>query len=138
MFKKKEKCKNCGEGLKKDWNYCPYCGFRVGELDPFSEFEKFFRSQFPLFKLPKMRIRPSKRGISIVIRSVGESQPKIEIKTFGEKPYKKLSIKEKAKDRIKRIIPKKTEEPKARIRRLKGKEIITIELPGVKRKNDIE
>jgi len=97
----------------------------------FNEFEK---------EISKQPVK--KRGISISISSFGNGKPKIKIKHFGD------DIKEKEKPKLKKLVgfseqkakefaslPK--EEPKTHIKRLSNKIIYEIEIPGVKKLEDI-
>jgi len=167
MFEKK-KCPNCGEKIKDEWNFCPYCGeeflkkakvkesplMPFGE-DIFEEIEKEFERMdkmfgLPSFKLSSFKSKPFVRGggISITIRSGTGMEPKIEIKTSGEfkkiepELKKKLGIKppvEEVEEEVKpRKMPKVTEEPETEVKNLGEKQVILIKLPGVKSESDIE
>jgi HSP20 family molecular chaperone IbpA len=163
MFEKK-KCQVCGEKVRDDWEYCPYCGEELIKKEeikfrPLSIFEdidkeferidKMFSSNF--FKFGKFRMPKMKGGgISITIQSGTGMEPKIEIKTSGE--YKKLEPEIKRKLGIKpaieeveeevekkpRKIPKITEEPETKIEKIGNLQRIQIKLPDVKSEDDIE
>jgi HSP20 family molecular chaperone IbpA len=167
MFERK-KCRNCGEKIKSNWRFCPYCGEEIGRKKPefirvlpfkgmfedidkeFERIDKMFRSKF--FKFPSFRARFPIRGggISITIHSATGRKPKVEIRTSGE--YKKiepeikrrLGVKapiEEVKEEIEKKpvrIPKVTEEPEAKVEKIGTKEIINIKLPGIKNEEDIE
>lgn len=152
MFERK-RCPNCEKKVKDEWKYCPYCGSNLTEkfFKPFDIFEKVdeeFKRIDKMFGedffVPKFRLKPFRGGgISITISSAGK-EPKIEVKTFGE--YKKIEpeIKKRlgVKPRVVEIEEKArkarvTEEPETKVKKLDNKEIITIELPGVK-EEDIE
>jgi len=161
MFGSK-KCKNCGRDLKKDWKFCPYCGWDTREkyrrhYDIFEdidrEFERIDEMLGPkFFKFPKIDIKPMFRGggVSITIRSETGMKPKIHVKTSGE--YKKIEpqIKrklgvtegigevEEEKSYKEREIPKITEEPETKVKRVGNRETINIKLPDVKNIDDIE
>jgi len=160
MFDSK-KCKYCNKDLKKDWNYCPHCGKNVKEkkigyrrpFDMFTdieeEFEEIDKILGPEFvKFPKIDMRPMFRGggISITIRNVN-GRPKIDVRTSGN--YKKVEPRlkkklgvpqggETEKPRKERKMPKKTEEPEMKVERKGSAETITIKLPDVKSKDDVE
>lgn len=164
MFESK-KCRYCGKILQKDWIACPYCGkeveeVRVGSYDIFEDVEKEFERIDKMFgpsffKFPKIDIESPFRsgGVSITIKSGTGMKPKVDVKTSGH--YKKLEpqIKrrlgvsegveevkegkeEKPKKKVK--IPRITEEPEMKIERKDNTETITIKLPDVKSKDDVE
>jgi HSP20 family molecular chaperone IbpA len=158
MFKKK-KCPSCGEPVKDEWQFCPYCGEELIERRiemPFrslwEEIDKEFERLDKMFRFPfetDFRIKPRGKfsGVSITIRSAGEGEPKVEVKTFGD--YKKLEPElkrrlgvkagveeiEEAEEKVR--VPKVTEEPEAEIKSSGNKQIISIKLPDVK-EEDIE
>ncbi len=158
MFESK-RCRKCGKGLKKEWEFCPYCGEGVEYKRPYGdvfediekEFERIAKMPTPMFiRFPKLDMEsPFKRGnISIVIKTGTGMKPKIDVKTSGH--YKKLEpqIKrrlgvegevEQVKEEKREIrIPKTTEEPETRIESRGNEETITIKLPDVKKLDDIE
>jgi HSP20 family molecular chaperone IbpA len=158
MFESKT-CKRCGKGLKKEWEFCPYCGESVeyrpkykdifGNID--KEFERIDKMFGPIFvKFPKLDTEsPLKRGgISITIKSGTGMKPKVNVKTSGH--YKKLGPRIKRRlgvpegveglkeEKRKVRIPKRTEEPKTKIESHGNEETIIIKLPDVKNLEDIE
>jgi len=158
MFKKK--CPSCGEPVKDEWQFCPYCGEELVERRvemPFrslweevdKEFERLDKMFASSFEMPLFRIKPKSKfsGVSITIRSAGEGEPKVEVKTFGD--YKKLEpelkrrlgvkagVEEVEEEEEKVRVPKVTEEPEAEIKSSGNKQIISIKLPDVK-EEDIE
>ncbi|MEM5766552.1 MAG: zinc-ribbon domain-containing protein [Candidatus Aenigmatarchaeota archaeon] len=166
MFRKKV-CSNCGEKIKEEWNFCPYCGEEVGmrriqERKRAASFESFFGSidkEFErinkmllgdFFKLPSFKIRPNIKdgSVSITIRSGTGMKPKVDVRTYGE--YKKLepelkrrlgvtpAIEEVEEEKREVKVSKVTEEPESEIQTVGDKWIISIKLPGVKSKEDIE
>ena len=141
-------CDNCQSKIKKNWTYCPFCGFSLRNvereksfLDREEPFESFGNISFKdLVKQIDQQLRgidkafkfgaPS-RGISISINSVG-SKPKISVKRFGDFKEKKIKeFKEKPKIFSFRKKPKKIEEPKSTVRRLSDKLVYEIDVPGV-------
>ena len=158
MFESK-KCKNCGKGLKNDWEFCPYCGVSVKEryrrpYDIFEnidkEFERIDKMFGPIFvKFPKFGTEsPFKgSGISIVIKSGTGRRPKVNVKTSGH--YKKLEPQIKRKLGVReggevkefkpeRKPPKITEEPETKVERIGNKQLVTIKIPDVKSLEDID
>lgn len=161
MFGSK-KCNYCNRDLKKDWHFCPYCGKDTRKkkvryrrpFDAFSDIEEEFERIDKIFgpefiKFPKIDMKPLFRGggISITIRNVN-GQPKIDVRTSGN--YKKVEPRlkrrlgvtgggqELEKPRKERKMPKKTEEPEMKIEKKGNVETITIKLPDVKSKDDVE
>jgi len=167
MLGKKERCPNCGEGVSRDWNFCPYCGFSLKRtykreeeyekmfgLEEFDkliekelkEFDKLFKMDF---KIPRIRLpEGSFSGISITIHEGTGIKPRVEVKTFGEmKKYepeikRKLGIKEGIEEieeeREVYESPKVTEEPEAKITDLGEKYVIEITLPDVEDEENIK
>lgn len=127
MFEKK-KCQACGEKVRDDWQYCPYCGEPLKKLREtfFEDIEKEFKKLDASF--PKVFMKPLK-GITITISS---GRP-IEIKTRKIEPKK---VEPKIKKPLR--IPKVTEEPETKIERFGNKQIIQVKLPEVKSQDDIE
>ncbi|MBU5537342.1 MAG: zinc ribbon domain-containing protein [Candidatus Aenigmatarchaeota archaeon] len=118
-------CPNCGESIKKDWEFCPHCGEKIEsetrkkEIFPFGsifddiekEFERIDKMfGFDFLKFPSFKMKPGMRsgGISITIQSGTGMKPKVEIKTSGE--YKKLEPELKRKLGIKPAIEEVEEE----------------------------
>jgi HSP20 family molecular chaperone IbpA len=153
MFESK-KCKNCGEKMKDEWGFCPFCGEETPTSginpfesvfedveDEFKRIDKMFGSDF--FKIPNldMKMPRGSNGVSIIITS-GDGKPKIQVRTskglknlepeikrnLGVKP-----IEEKPSRRISKIT-----EPETDIKTSGNKQIIQIKLPEVKSFNDIE
>jgi HSP20 family molecular chaperone IbpA len=158
MFNKK-RCRNCGNNVKDDWRFCPYCGEYLKKdiferFLPFKHFEEIEKEideelkrldkMFKIsFDIPKAKIKPKEfSGISITIKTETGKKPKIDVKTFGEykklepEIRKKLMVYEGGEEKVKP--PKITEEPETEITKNKNKQIIKIKLPGVKSINDIE
>ena len=154
MFESK-KCKNCGEKIKDEWEFCPYCGeeltYRTNPFenvfddveDEFKRIDKMFGSDF--FNFPGFDMKTPKRsnGISIVITPGTGREPKIQVRTsrglknlepdikrnLGVKPIEERPI---------RKISRVTEEPETEIKTIGNKQIIQIVLPEVKSLKDVE
>jgi len=131
MFKKK-RCKNCGERISNDYDFCPYCGTRLRELfeedseewgllgkDDFSyegiklptglntlfnSLLKNLNKQIDEFEDTKKqkKIKERKGGIGISIYTSGNKPPKIKVTSFGNIPKFKNKEK-KIKEKIKKI-----------------------------------
>jgi len=163
MFNKK-RCKNCGNIVKDEWRFCPYCGEDLEKNDIFErimppfkklkdiekEIDEELKRLDKMFKISFMPIKSIKpkgkfSGISITIKTESGKKPKIDVKTFGD--YKKiepeirkrLKVGEDIQEREEKIKPPKiTEEPKTEVITNKNKQIIKIKLPGVKSLEDVE
>jgi HSP20 family molecular chaperone IbpA len=155
MFENK-KCKNCGQKIRDDWDFCPYCGSETSEDSPndydfdsiieneFKRIDKMFKPD--LFNFPKinMKMPGGGNGISIIIRSGSGMEPKIEVKTSGG--YKELEPEIKRNLGIKTCEEKGrrvkvssiTEEPETEIKASGNKKTIQIKLPGIKNFKDID
>ncbi len=166
MFERK-RCRNCGEKLVEKHRYCPNCGINIsgsdvsGRGDLFSVFGKMFREmnselsdmdkKFPknMNKMPRMNFRVPGGGISITITSGTGVKPKVDVKTYGQ--YNKTPEAMVHRHAV-RHVPhehriggtaqagefKTTEEPHTEIKNTGNKQIITIELPGVEKVEDVE
>lgn len=153
MFENK-KCKNCGEKMKDEWGFCPFCGEEKTTSgitpfesvfddveDEFKRIDKMFGSD--IFKIPSldMKIPRGSNGVSIIITS-GTGKPKIQVRTSGglknlEPEIKRnlgvKPIEEKPARRISKIT-----EPETDIKASGNKQTVQIKLPEVKSFNDIE
>ncbi len=126
MFEKK-KCKNCGEKIKEEWNFCPYCGEGLKAPFPrklFGNTENEFKKLEKTFVLPKLSAGP--RGITITISS---RRPRIEKRRVEPK---KIEVKKPLR------VAKTTKEPETKINKTGNRQIIEIKLPEVKSQDDIE
>ena len=149
-------CPNCGYyvgALKKSKEIFDEM---FGDIDDlFGYFDKMFKEMFSdtfrdieriekdIERGPKVR----HGGISIVIKSGTGTKPIVQVKTFGDykklEPHikEKLGVKEeepKLKELRPKRIPKVTEEANVKTEEKDGKIIVTVDLPDVKRKEDIE
>jgi HSP20 family molecular chaperone IbpA len=147
MFEKKV-CSNCGEKIKEDWEFCPYCGEEIEKeklrakerIAPFKnifgdvekEFERIDKMfGFDSFRFPSFKIKPGSRGggVSITIQSGTGMAPKVEVKTFGE--YKKLEPELKRKLGVKPAVEEVAEEQE-------GKKRLEVKLPKVTEEPETE
>lgn len=162
MFERKI-CRNCGQGVKDEWDFCPKCGAQIkekrrerefgifGDIDKeFERIDKMF--DFGPFKIQRLRMKPSPEmkggGISIVVHSGTGMEPKIQVRTSGDYKQVEPEIKKrlgvtsngeveyKQQKQIK--APKVTEEPETEIQNIGPRKIILIKLPDVKSERDIE
>lgn len=104
----------------------------------FSEFEKEFDEDG--FKNIDRQPRVKKRGISISISTSGNGQPRINVKSFGDEGKEKFklpSLKSFSEEKAKKFLSLPREEAKTNIRRLSNKVIYEIEMPGVKKIEDV-
>ncbi len=114
----RKKCGFCRKPIKEEFNYCPYCGNPLKNIDEFfDELDRIIEKEFEKlekmfgFAIPKIKIYPKRKN-------------KFEIRP-GEKP-------------LERTPEGKVEEPKTEIIDKDGYRIIRIKLPGVKSENNIE
>jgi len=150
MWKKKV-CPSCGEKVKDDWKFCPYCGSNLTERSKspfeniFEEVEKEFKKFDKIFSFdsetfPKIKFKSFPPGTIISITLTGHSPPRVSMKPL-EKPHleEKLPTTQKEAAPKKKIrIPKVTEEPATEVKTEKDKNIIILKLPEVKTEEDIE
>jgi len=155
MFENK-KCKDCGQKIKDDWNFCPNCGEELrdelseenifGSIeDEFKRIDKMFASDFDFPKFD-MKMPKKSNGVNIIIRSGTGMRPQVEVKTSGG--YKQLEPEIKrnlgiASAPVKEIkslrsISRIAEEPETDIKNEGSKQIIQIKLPDIKNLSDVE
>jgi len=158
MIFKKKNCPNCSEAVKDEWEFCPHCGVAIKEKTREEPFENIFGESFgnifqgidkELRRIDKthdfdedfLKFKP---GISIIVSSSG-MKPKIFVRTpngskkLEQELKRKLGAEPVVKERKKiRRMPKATEEPETEIKTVGNKQIISIKLPGVKSRDDVE
>jgi len=120
-----------------------------------------------LRSLPLREIKPGARGFSIRISSKTGEKPKIDVRTWGDVERKEIkqqvakqlgvspeevrTVEEKSttteampkiakrlRERIPRVVPAVTEEPKTNVVQLPGKVVVELELPGVESDKDVD
>lgn len=148
-------CPNCGTRIQKRDIIERFPSFsRFGSLfedidREFRRIEEMFRgfrseADEELRRTDEFFKKPFKGGgVSIRITSEYGKEPKIDVRTFGD--YKKHEPEimrrfgiEKAPERKERPHPKVTEEPHTEIKRVNGKLLVRIKVPGVKSEEDVE
>ncbi|MFH1294862.1 MAG: zinc ribbon domain-containing protein [Candidatus Aenigmatarchaeota archaeon] len=141
-------CPSCGNDLKTEWRFCPFCGRK--KQDGF--FTKFRREvervqknmETGTFGEPEMK--PMGQGFTIKISTGSGMEPRVEVKTLGDvkeqeiaRQLQNMGVKvnyNKAPVARKHMkMPKETEEPKTRVVRMGKGMKVEIELPGVEGKN---
>ncbi|MEE9323479.1 MAG: zinc ribbon domain-containing protein [Candidatus Aenigmarchaeota archaeon] len=160
------KCPRCGSEVNEGWRFCPKCGSRMGrERDIFSNvFERVerelkgmgraFERNFEVLDLSPFFRKPTRgSGFSIKILRSGDEKPKVSVKTFGDVDRKevesemgKLGFRGTPKPERLEVKEggicleraKTTEEPETCVRRVDGKIMVEVKLPGVKNSGDIE
>ena len=151
MFRKR-KCPACDKEVKADWSFCPYCGEELtearGVFGLFSEVEKEFKKLDKIFassfRLPRFRFKPLRSGISITITSGAGRKPRVDVKTFGGAKKLEPEIKQRLGVKVPiegveaRPMPKVTQEPETKVKKVGNKRIVEIKLPGVKSEKDVE
>ncbi len=117
------KCPGCGEKVGRDWRYCAYCGYTLpGE----SEFANEFKRLLSGFGI-KIKRKPEKQCFTIKI-STGKG-PIIKFKSG------KGASRGTASKFLK--MPENPIEPKAEISKFLNEMKIKVELPGVKKMENI-
>jgi HSP20 family molecular chaperone IbpA len=159
------KCQRCGTEVNEGWRFCPKCGSSIGRdvfTDVFSRMERelkgmdrMFERDFEVLDISPFFRKPIKgSGFSIKISRRGKEKPEVSVKTFGdvdrgelEREIGKLGVKERPKPgelevgserRVCLESAKKTEEPETCVRRIGGKIVAEVRLPGVGDPKDIE
>jgi len=164
MFERKT-CRNCGQSINNDWQFCPKCGKKTreesrhqfgifGNIDKeFERIDKEFEGvnrlfSFSPFKIQRLKMKPSPEsrggGISIVVRSGTGMEPIVQVRTTGD--YKKvepeikkrLGVKQPETTPRERKVPKVTEEPETEVQNIGQRKVITIKIPDVKNEDDVE
>jgi rRNA maturation protein Nop10 len=154
MFENK-KCKNCGEKVKDEWEFCPYCGEETTASrsnpfenvfedveDEFKRIDKMFGSDF--FKFPDLDTKMTRddNGINIIITSGTGREPKIQVKTSDNfknlEPEIKRNLGVRPVEKSVRKVSKVTEEPETEIKTSQNKQVIQIKLPEIKSFKDVE
>lgn len=157
-------CSNCSKSIEKSWSFCPHCGthvpkskvknlFSVGMEDVFDKmfqeiheqmFQSFFKPQKHDYKEPIMDNRgkfsaPQVKGFSIKIsQDSSTGAPQINVQEMGSSAAKYKQLVPHHHHHKKRPIPKATIEPKTESNKLPGKQLVDIDLSGVKSMDDID
>ncbi|MCK5449473.1 zinc ribbon domain-containing protein [Candidatus Pacearchaeota archaeon] len=155
MFEKK--CTACAKSIKRDFNYCPYCGvsFKVGaEKENFGMLGRRDSSGGiqPEFKLPlgmgnivNSLVKQLEREMNGNISSDGSKGFKIKI-AMGQPPMRQVMQEERknieevpeiSEKEVERRAKLPTVEVESRVRRLADRIIYEFEAPGVQTKKDI-
>lgn len=142
-------CHICGKELKKNWEFCPFCGNERSELfndNIFGEIEKQFKVFDKMIGKNEFSIKPvdfgdsfgNQNGISISIDMASGNEPKIKVNRLGEEKtaLKKAKSKRKFLDFLK--FSKKQVEAKTCMKRLAKGLIYELEVPGLKSIDDVE
>ncbi len=122
LFKKR--CRFCGKPVKKDFNFCPYCGSPLHH-EVFDELDEILEREFERIEkifgipLPRIKVLPSKK---VTVKISGKEVRETEMEKNGKVKH----------------VPKTIEEPEVKVEEKNGERIIRIKLPGVKDKKDIE
>ncbi len=154
----RKKCPKCNNKVSRKYDFCPFCSYNLkkniqrdygflGKYDndmmsmPInnSMIEKLFGTAMKMFEKQMKEIKPKEKFIS-----EPESNLNVQFYVNGKRidlspnPVKKQKIiKTLTKEQENKLskLPKK--EPKSKVRRLSGKIIYELEVPGVKDINDI-
>jgi len=116
-------CIFCRKKLKKEWKFCPNCGYRIKENS--IKIEKTIPNIFSI----SFRFSPLTTKKEVRKNFYKKLEPKIRSNLFKE------NIEEK--NILFRELPKNVEEPETEIKEDEKKRNILIHLPGVKSEKDI-
>lgn len=152
-----EKCQKCGNKIKNNFNFCPYCkndlrskydqedygllgkddvvnDFSDGFADNFME--KMFNSAMKLLEKQMRSLHNEPRhnqnfpGLNVQFFVNGE-------KVFPEKQKQHVKLNTISREKLKKFSELPKEEPKSRIKRLSGKIIYELLVPGVNSVEDV-
>lgn len=137
------KCENCAKDVKRDFNYCPYCGNRIRKSF-FSMFKSLFdRGKIEQIKGPVSPFSefPMMKG-GITIKVTGPKGTKVRKIPLGAAETQKIP----AKAKIQRSEPQKSGvkppkeliEPESVLKKQGDRFILSFKLPDVKHMKDID
>lgn len=151
-------CPKCGSGQSRAFDFQDIFSRMRKEME---EMARSMDSDIEALDLSPFFKKARPQGFSIKISSGPGIEPKVEVRTFGdidkrqiESQLRSLGVKRIAQgpggamrtrekpmfpreDRKLRL-PEATEEPAANVRRLDGRVVVDLEIPGVKSEKDIE
>ncbi len=161
----KKKCSRCERKIERSHKFCPFCGQNLNKYDKEDygflgkdDFDDSFESIFNNIPISRL-FRTAMKMTEKMMKNMRESnQPKqhyntnMDIQFFvnGKRVFpEKIQIQPKTQEQIKKItktiskqkvekftkLPKK--EPNSKVRRLSGKVIYELSMPGVKDINDV-
>src|SRR3989344_5015857 len=125
MFKKK--CVKCGEKINKNFDFCPVCGL--------NQKSKYDKEDFGLLGKNDIIEEPLFNTGNSFIEKMFETAFKVldkQIKHLIKKPKNIIS-----EDRLKQISRLPREEPSSKLKRMSGKIIYELNVPGVRNIEDI-
>ncbi|MFH1291238.1 MAG: zinc ribbon domain-containing protein [archaeon] len=155
MFEKK--CSACAKSIKKDFNYCPYCGVSLkvgakkdnfgmlGRRDSIEGIQPELKLPFGMGNIVNSLVKQLENEMNGQVSSDGSKGFKIKI-AMGQPPMRRVVQKEQKNiEEIPKVSEKEIErrarlptvEVESRIRRLADRIIYEIEAPGVQTKKDI-
>lgn len=90
------KCSNCNNNVRKEWNYCPNCGARLGVFNVVNSILKKFvkgsKSNINI-KVVKKPVKKKRKSKKRFLTKVGEGleivEPEVEVEEAGQ-GYKKV------------------------------------------------
>lgn len=155
MFKKK--CSACAKRIKRDFNYCPYCGksFKaraekdnfgmLGRMDSGEGIQPELRLPFGMGNIVNSLVKQLEQEINSQSSSDGSKGFKIKIamgnpqtnQVIRKEPRKVEDIPKISEDEIERRARLPTVEVESKVRRLADRIIYEIEAPGVRTEKDV-
>jgi HSP20 family molecular chaperone IbpA len=115
-------CEFCGQKLQKKWNYCPNCGAMIGSYDIAELLNKQIKNLAR--KLEEVGMESAELpNIMITISSLPSKPSQSRNQIINPQPMK---------------LPENVLDPETTMKRNDREIIVTLKLPGVKRKEDID
>lgn len=111
-------CDYCGNLLSNKWEYCPYCGKKIGGQNEGDEFDYLFKGGIS--------------GFSIRITSIEGEEPRVRVKKFEPVRVPIENLEEGSEEEGFHPIPQKVLEPEGRAQQIGGHTLLRVLLPGVR------
>jgi HSP20 family molecular chaperone IbpA len=142
-------CPECGHRKREGFFNGIFSRFRK-EMEEFDRTEKNMEKEFETFDVSDLMRGPASRGFTIRISAGAGMRPKVEVRTMGDVDRKEIEghlkgmgvavpqgggpgMKREAKPREAPLrMPESTKEPETKVRRVNGRVMIEMKLPGIK------